>query len=773
MSTAISVSFSRCILLIVPLVVFSVPRSLHAQLDPNVTEICNIVHPSGWVRFKDNVNISGKRVFEVYGPLFGLTSTDEMRLLRVTQDRYGYTHYRYKQYHDGVPIQDAMFIVHEKNGRAVKANGRIVISLGLSGWPNLTRQQALERAIRAVPHGTPAFLDRAEELFVKRILNDTTVTQYPEPELAFVRVNDNQDVVGSNLVLAYLIPIATVRPIGQYNMFVDAINGSIVKAVRNSTGCTNPKANANTLFNGEQIINVKLVGSDYILEDYCNATYIQTRSIDAHILTNPTQTEISHADLEWTDDNALNPYVQAHWSAMMTYEYFHKEQKYDGYDNNGSPMLQLLGGRSQFNWYNNYQCIVVPDPEEYPDVFIDWGTALDVIGHEWTHAISYEVADIPTSGPVGEFGALFESFGDIFGSMVECYAKGLYDQSNQYDCEDYIMGEECLTTANQRNMVNPNAKQHPDTYCGTYWSTIQEEDPGYHIRAGVQNRWFTLLAKSGTHTGTNNHCCSTATYSVTGIGKEKAAKVAFRNLSDYLGPWSNFVDARIGSLEAANDLVLNSELTSGDVTQIKEAWKAVGVYANNVGYDFVRCATYTSQSTETLLEAIHRITAGKVCGNANENIVQSGATLSYIAGDRVRLKNGFRARDGCSFRASIADPCTDFFPRVPIVVSNGSAGQELGAVSPELASSAPTLFVAPNPVQDEGVLWFSLRNAESVRFVLCDQLGRVHRVLIENVNYPSGVHRLQIELDQTPAGLYICVLSTGSHTVSTVLQVVR
>src|SRR3954451_10470397 len=46
------------------------------------------------------------------------------QLLRSSTDEIGYTNYRYQQIINGIPVEDAMYIVHVKGGKVLSENGR-------------------------------------------------------------------------------------------------------------------------------------------------------------------------------------------------------------------------------------------------------------------------------------------------------------------------------------------------------------------------------------------------------------------------------------------------------------------------------------------------------------------------------------------------------------------------------------------------------------------------------------------------------------------------
>jgi hypothetical protein len=123
-------------------------------------------------------------------------------------------------------------------------------------------------------------------------------------------------------------------------------------------------------------------------------------------------------------------------------------------------------------------------------------------------------------------------------------------------------------------MANPNLKNDPDTYLGTHWITSKTDNFGVHTNSGVQNFWFYLLSVGGSGTNDNSNA-----YSVTGLGMSKAVQIAYRNLSVYLTPTSNYAMARQFAIQSARDLYGNC---SNEVTQTTAAWYAVGV-GTNVG----------------------------------------------------------------------------------------------------------------------------------------------------------------------------------------------
>jgi len=98
---------------------------------------------------------------------------------------------------------------------------------------------------------------------------------------------------------------------------------------------------------------------------------------------------------------------------------------------------------------------------------------------------------------------------------------------------------------------------------------------GVHTNSGVLNHWFYILTEG--KTGTNDLGNS---YNVTGIGIDKAAKIAFRTESVYLTANSTYANARTYGIQAATDLY---GANSPEVIATTNAFYAVGIGAAFAG----------------------------------------------------------------------------------------------------------------------------------------------------------------------------------------------
>jgi Zn-dependent metalloprotease len=191
--------------------------------------------------------------------------------------------------------------------------------------------------------------------------------------------------------------------------------------------------------------------------------------------------------------------------------------------------------------------------------------SLDVAGHEMSHGVTEHSANLTYDG---ESGGLNEATSDIFGTMVEFFA------ANPNDVGDYLIGEEfdLANHAGFRRMDNPAA----DGDSLNCWSSTAG-DVDVHYSSGIGNHFFYLLAEgSGAKTlngvSYNSPTCNGST--VSGIGRDDAAKIWYRALTVYMTSSTDYHGARTASLDAARDL-----FTQGSVqyNAVATAWSAVGV----------------------------------------------------------------------------------------------------------------------------------------------------------------------------------------------------
>ena len=393
--------------------------------------------------------------------------------------------------------------------------------------------------------------------FLKNEQQDPNATFYPTSEL--ILTSGSKETNKNNLELAYRFDIYAEQPLSRNYVDVNAVTGEVINTVNRIHDSDIP-GTGTSLYNDSVNMIVDSFSSGYRLRESGRGGGIQTKDMLNGINYNAA-VDFDDTDVNFTDPNDQAG-VSVHWATEGTYDYYLTIHNRNSYNNTGGTLFS----------YVHYDV-------NYSDAFWDgtrmtygdgdgiWTSPLvsiDVVGHELTHGVTEYSAGLIYAG---ESGALNESFSDVFGTAVEFYIEG--------STADWLLGEDFILQSPFviRSLEDPNVAWQPDTYKGTYWDFQNEE---VHTNSGVQNFWFYLLSVGGSGVNDNGD-----PYSVTGIGISDAEKIAYRNLTVYLTPTSNFHNSRAGSINAAEDLF---GLGSQQYLSVIDSWNAVGVYSVRAGF---------------------------------------------------------------------------------------------------------------------------------------------------------------------------------------------
>lgn len=383
------------------------------------------------------------------------------------------------------------------------------------------------------------------------------------------------DATGATPKLAWEVITTGVRKDGtpsRLATYIDARAGGIL---RTEEQIHTVEGEGQSIYSGTVPVHLTQQGSSYVLTDPVHGN---GRTTDAG---NKTDTPVlcpllgllcagssafnSDDDSfgDGTNGNRESAAVDAHYGAATTYDYFLNVHGRDGIFGDGT------GTVSRVHYGNNYvNAFWDGEKMTYGDGDgVNFGplVSLDVAGHEMTHGITENTANLTYSG---ESGGLNEATSDIFGTLVEFHA------ANPVDPGDYFIGEQFDLAANEglRRMDNPelDGKSH------SCWSS-STKSVDVHYSSGVGNHFFYLLAEgSGQKTiGDRVHNSPTCDGStVDGIGRDAAGAIWFRALDVYMTSSTNYAQARTATLTAAADLY---GADSAEHAAVAAAWSAVNV----------------------------------------------------------------------------------------------------------------------------------------------------------------------------------------------------
>lgn len=505
-----------------------------------------------WLEFKPNHPFTLTDLVDKQKTILGLQAKDQFLVKQVKQDALGFTHHRLQQHYNEIPVEGAELLVHEKNQRLRLANEKWIRGLNINTNPTLGKETALQFALNEVPATEYAWQNEHYELILQDSKGDPAATFYPTGELVIASTNMHTQKA-TNYHLAYKFDIYATQPLQRLWVYVDAHTGQIINTI-NQLCDMDVAGTGDKTYGCAHTVDLTChhTGNFYQLKEAGRGSGIETYTAmnDYSYPIFP----VSSSDTHFEEDPVA---TEVHWGTEQVYDYYLSEHGRNSFDGNGAKLKSWVHYGQSYNnafWNGNWMTYGDGDGSQFTPL-----VSLDVVGHEIAHGVTNYSADLVYSY---EPGALNESFSDIFGALIEFYADP--------DCADWSIGEDITPSGNGiRNMQNPNLHSQPDTYKGDFWYTGYDQNIIVHRNSGVQNYWFYLLSEGGSGTNDNGDA-----YSITGIGRDKAAAIAYRNLTTYLTRTSEYADARSGAIQAAIDLYGTG---SEEVLQTAAAWCAVGV----------------------------------------------------------------------------------------------------------------------------------------------------------------------------------------------------
>ncbi len=540
-------------------------QNLHTNVD--FFQIATPNSTLDWIEIKPELQLS-LEAFLAQKAALGLSPDDSFVLLKTQKDELGKTHYRYRQTYKGIPVAHAQLLVHVgANGFVETANGRLIRNLRGKTTPAFSAEKALKSY--ALPYMNAekyAWEDEVHQKLIQKIKKDSKATFYPEGKLEWAN-SDFSDKNPDTYHLSYQMDVYAVEPLKNVGLHINAHTG---KVVNESTQIYDNDALATGETNYTCLNPIEFYTEHH--EDDDISYYTLNNEIGGGIKTYKENFGVQIVDGNNHWDGNKKTAAEVHWAMEQTYYYFLNTHNRNSLDGAGMEITGIIDANiscsAHWNIREGLAKFGIGDaycPNNSP-------TSTDIVAHELTHGIIQFSAGLMYKR---EAGALNESFSDIFGVLVH------FEADPDPDCANWVIGDEVYVFDNGiRDLSNPKAFNHPDTYQGLYWKNTNSCNPspsndrcGIHTNSGVHNYWFYLLAEGGNGTNDNGY-----DYDIVGIGKETAAKIAYHNLTVYLSPTSEFVDARNGSLWAAMDLYPDSiEIYEA----VKNAWCAVGVGDNN------------------------------------------------------------------------------------------------------------------------------------------------------------------------------------------------
>ena len=233
-----------------------------------------------------------------------------------------------------------------------------------------------------------------------------------------------------------------------------------------------------------------------------------------------------------------------HDNVGVVYDYFLTNHGRDGMDGLGGTIETYVHWGVDFNgaFYgrmsNGNGAMVFGDANS--KTMFPYGTALDIVAHEYTHGVVDFTAHIGSSE---QSKALNESIADTFAMFV--------------DTEDFLLGEDLFQNGTQalQSISNPsqhgNQPEHMSAYRLDAVSSVL--DP--HKNGGITNKAFFNI--------------------VSALGRPDTEKIYYRALTVYMTASTDFAGARLTLEQAASTLFGPNSV---QLSAVKSGFNAVGIY---------------------------------------------------------------------------------------------------------------------------------------------------------------------------------------------------
>lgn len=468
-----------------------------------------------------------------------LNDETTLELMDTLTDITGGFHEVYREYYKGIEIEGSRCIIHyDKEGYAVNVNGNFRTINNLETSPRINEATALSYALNDIGAEKYAWEDKAYEEQLRQMEEDVT-NLYPKGKLVIYM----KDGVSH---LAYKFYIESILPQQNLCVYTDANSGKIL--CKYSTVC-DITASVSTIYSGQRNIETQHYSSYYRLRDYTRGNGIFTFKYNSNFADSDyTSQNNIWSNLIGNDRNALD----VHWGLETTYDFYYNTFGRNSFDNQGSIIKGFV------NWNNNNAQWVGSRKVMRFGLYAQTNpiVSLDVTAHELTHGVTESTSQLLYQE---ESGAINEGMSDVFGVCVEKEAKPSNGNNIWILGEDFVMG-------GIRDIRNPTCKY----YKGVGWDYDYNNNDygGVHTNSGVFNYWFYLLACGGS--GTNQAGYS---YSLSGIGIDKAIQICYLMNTSYLTSNSTYSDARMCSELAAQALGYDYAIR----LMVSEAWYIVGV----------------------------------------------------------------------------------------------------------------------------------------------------------------------------------------------------
>ena len=518
-----------------------------------------------------------------------LSANDAFVARSVTIDKSGAEHVHFDRTYRGLPVIGGDLVVHSRSGAFKGTDLTIARPISVGTTPKLSASTAIDIAGTKFGTGFDALPTAKLAVYTRR------ATQ----ALAYDVLYSGNRKDGTPTRMHYVVDAISGAILSSW----DSIATGTLPGGGTSPGTGQPPTGTNvtpkiglghSLFAGDVTLNTQLNNTTHLFE-------LKDSTRGNTYITDIANQFRGNGSLVVDGDNTfgngktsdrVSAAVDAAYGFAKTWDFYKTNFNRLGIAGDGKGAfgaVHYLTNYSNAFWNNDCFCMAFGDGD---GVHTKPMVALDVMGHEMTHGVTYATAGLEY---VNESGGLNEATSDIMGTMVEFYANNAKQPPN------YLIGENLFTSDPSnppalRSMFLPSIDGVSDScfpdgsdpeylefFTGTGFYLNAGKDP--HYTSGVANHFFYLLAEgavvpAGWGAGTKwnivpaDLVCNGNT-ALVAIGRAAAQKIWYQALTAHFTSKETYADARVGTLAAAADLY---GATSAQYKAVAAAWDAVNVH---------------------------------------------------------------------------------------------------------------------------------------------------------------------------------------------------
>ena len=486
----------------------------------------------------------------------GLGAAERLVVADVVVDDDGRRHVRYDRTYDGLRVLGGDLVVHQTRTGAVasvdRAAGRPIRLASTRAAVSEDRADGVARAAAERLGVNPRGVDSERVVLAAR-------SKTVKPRLAWESVVGGQREDGtpsrlhvltdasSGKTLASWDEIHTGSGHGNYNGWVPLNTVQVTAPV-----VTGPNG-------GEE------QGSLFELRD---TTRGQNTVLDRQHSYYGSGVVVTDTDDVWGDGDVASPQTSAAdvaYGLATTWDYYRIVLGRNGIKDDGvglNAYVHVGSGYRNAYWDGASGILAFGDGAANAHPL----TALDVVGHEYSHGLTASTSRLQY---YGESGGLNEATSDILGTAVEFAAY------NGNDPGDYRVGELIDINGDGTPLRYQDQPSRDGISPDSWYDGIGGLD--VHYSSGPANHFFYLLAEGSTPKeigGILHESPTERNIVVQGIGREDAVRIWYRALTTYFTSTTDYPAARDATLRAAADL-FGPE--SPQHHSVDRAWRAVGV----------------------------------------------------------------------------------------------------------------------------------------------------------------------------------------------------